>query len=288
MPATRPPGGGANCSDTNRCVVVTGVHASIRQSAGQLSLSSWFESSHVSPVWTVPLPQLIGNVVEEVDVLVLLLVVDEVDVVVGPALVEVVVISGALEVVVLLLVELDVLAVVDVPGLRVVVVLEDVLDVVLSVVVDDVLDVVVTEAALVLVVDEATVVEVEELVATVLVVVPFVVDVVVAGPLGPQRNAKCRPVLIVFAQAAPVTSAVEPIDSLASGLRITAPIRLSEGSFTRVPPTSTVGNGVAVSGGTAKLVPSPSTKSRATAIDVGLPGESDSTTSRPLRMLQNV
>jgi hypothetical protein len=63
---------------------VSGVHASIRQSAGQLSLSSWLESSHVSPVWTVPLPQLSGKVVEVVDVLVLLVVVDGADVVGGP------------------------------------------------------------------------------------------------------------------------------------------------------------------------------------------------------------
>jgi hypothetical protein len=40
MPATSPPGGGSKRSDTKRWVVVSGVHASIRQSAGHASLSS--------------------------------------------------------------------------------------------------------------------------------------------------------------------------------------------------------------------------------------------------------
>jgi hypothetical protein len=283
---------------------------------------------------------LTGNVVELVEVLVLLLVVDDVEVVIGPTLVEVVELSGALDDV-LLLVEVEVLEVIDGPVVLVVDdVVEDVLDVVLDVlledgrdvvvedvldvvvtdaalvlvvgdvlevvlddgcdvvvedvldvgrdVVEDVLDVVVTGAALVLVVDGAAVVEVDDVVATVLVVVPFVVDVVVPEPLGPQRNAKCRPALIVLAQAPPVSSVVEPIDSLARGLRIMASTRLWPGSFTRVPPTSTVGSGAPVSGGRAKIVASPSTRSCAIAIDVGAPGESDTNTSRPVRTLQNV
>jgi hypothetical protein len=298
----------------------------------------------------VPLPQLTGNVVELVEVLVLLLVVDDGVVVVGPMLVEVVVLAGALDV--LLLVDVEVLEVIGgavllvvvedvledvldvvlddgrvvvvenvldvvvtgavlvlvvdevldvvledgrdvdvedvlddvVTGAALVLVVDDVLDVVLDggcdVVVEDVLDVVVTGAALVLVVGEA-VVDVDEVVATMLLVV-------VPGVLDPQRNAKWRPVLIVLAQALPVSSAVEPIESLASGLRITASIRLCAGSFTRVPPTSTIGSGVPVSGGSAKIVASPSTRSPATAMDVGAPGESETNTSRPVRMLQNV
>jgi hypothetical protein len=233
---------------------------------------------------------LTGNVVDEVDVLVLLLVVDDV---VGPALVEVVVIWGSLDDVVLL-VELDVLAMVV--GLVLVVVVEDVLAVVLEevvdgglvVVLDDVVDGPLVEVVDdVLVVDAAVVVEVDEVVAAVLVVVPLVVDVVVSGPLGPQRKATCRPVVTVLAQAAPVSSVAVPIDNRASGLRIAAWMRLCAGSFTRAPPTSTVGSDVPVSGGIPKLVASPRTRSRDTAIDVGPPGDTERTTSRPVRTLQN-
>ena len=176
-----------------------GVQASIRQSAGQASLSSWFESSQVSPVWVVPLPQLTGNVVELVEVLVLLLVVDDVDDMVGPVLDVVVVSFGSVVVLlvelevlavvdgigllvlvddVLLLVELEVLTVVDAPGLLVLV------DVLLLVEVELLLDVVDGPVlVVVLVVDGTTVVEVEEVPPTVLVVVGFVVDVVVPGPV---------------------------------------------------------------------------------------------------------
>jgi hypothetical protein len=59
-------------------------------------LSSWLPSSHVSPVWVALLPQLTGNVVEVVDVLVLLLDVDDVEVVAGPVLEVVVVSTGSL------------------------------------------------------------------------------------------------------------------------------------------------------------------------------------------------
>ena len=69
---------------------------------------------------------------------------------------------------------------------------------------------------------------------------------------------------------------------------MTASIRLWAGSFTRVPPTSTVGSGAPVSGGSANIVASPSTKSPVTVMDVASPGESDTITSRPVRMLQNV
>jgi hypothetical protein len=193
------------------------------------------------------------------------------------------VVTGTLDDV-LLLVELEVVVVVgrvdddvldDVLGVVPSDVLDDVLEVVPSDVLDDVLEVVPSD-----------VLEVDEVVTTVLVVVTLVVDVVVP-PLDAQRNAKCLPDLIVFAQAPPVSSADEPIDSRASGPLIAAWIRLCAGSFTRIPPTSRVGSGVPESGGTVKVVASPRTTSPSTTIDVGSPGEMERTTSRPVRMLQN-
>ena len=83
---------------------------------------------------------------------------------------------------------------------------------------------------------------------------------------------------MVSAQAPPVRSVEEPIDNRARGLRISAWIRLCAGSFTFVPPTLIVASGVATSDGGTKLVAAPSTKSPTTDIDVGAPGDSDSTT----------
>ena len=174
-PATSPPGGGANCSDTKRWLVVIGVQASITQSAGQLSLSLLFPSSHVSPALTVLLPQSGGCVVELVEVLVLVLVVvgsgavvvgpcvlEVVDVVVGTVVLEVddvVVVVGAADVVVDGAIVLEVDDVVVVVGAADVVVVDGaIVQEVDDVVVDGAADVVV-DGTVVLDVDDVVVVD---------------------------------------------------------------------------------------------------------------------------------
>src|SRR5262245_38420080 len=113
------------------------------QSAGQASLSLLLPSSQVSPAFFVPLPQSGGCVVELVDVVVLLLVVEDDEVVDGPALVDdVVVRSGVLDVLLLELLEVenDVEDDVEEVGVAIVLVLDVVVVVdVVGAAVDDVL-----------------------------------------------------------------------------------------------------------------------------------------------------
>jgi hypothetical protein len=229
-------------------VVVFGVQASITQSAGQLSLSLLFPSSHVSPAFTVPLPQSGGCVVVVVEVEVLVLVVGTAAVVVGPCVLELVDVDDVVVGTVVL--EVDELVVVVSPTVVVVTVVDvgDVATVVLELD-DDVVDVV--TRTLVLLVDGVAV-------------------EVVVGATSAQRSSECHPVLTVRAHAPPVSTVPVPVDSRARGLRMTASTLLCAPSFTWSPPTSNVGD----EGPTD--VSFPRTRSPVTATVVGAPGANDS------------